>query len=194
MTGQERTLIRRENGYDICTQVLENGTLEAAYTPEGLFIGDEGDAKFLIERGIKPEIVPNSDHSVCSIGFCEREAKWYGWSHRAIYGFGPGSEVKRGDCGYRPTDKEDFRRDCIRFWESALREHVWGLGGHSSSRGSDGVLVCWRYSQTVPNESLRGKTGEDFTPYPDTWGRGEWTAVTLDDAKQMAVDFAESVS
>ena len=60
-----------------------------------------------------------------SIGFSEKEQKWYGWSHRAIYGFGVGSKVKKGDCGYK------------------------------------------------------GKT---------------WTAKTLDDAKQMAKDFADGVS
>lgn len=60
-----------------------------------------------------------------SIGFSEKEQKWYGWSHRAIYGFGIGSKVKKGDCGYK------------------------------------------------------GKA---------------WTAKTLDDAKQMAKDFADAVS
>ena len=60
-----------------------------------------------------------------SIGFSEKEQKWYGWSHRAIYGFGIGSKIKKGDCGYK------------------------------------------------------GKA---------------WTAKTLDDAKQMAKDFADAVS
>lgn len=26
--------------------------------------------------------------------------KWYGWSHRAVYGFGIGDKVKKGDCTY----------------------------------------------------------------------------------------------
>lgn len=60
-----------------------------------------------------------------SIGFSEKEQKWYGWSHRAIYGFGIGSKVKKGDCGYKGN---------------------------------------------------------------------AWTAKTLDDAKQMAKDFADAVS
>lgn len=33
-----------------------------------------------------------------SIGFSEKEQKWYGWSHRAIYGFGVGHVVEDGDC------------------------------------------------------------------------------------------------
>lgn len=28
-----------------------------------------------------------------SIGFSEKEQKWYGWSHRAIHGFGIGDEA-----------------------------------------------------------------------------------------------------
>lgn len=27
-----------------------------------------------------------------------KEQKWYGWSHRAIYGFGIGDIVEEGDC------------------------------------------------------------------------------------------------
>jgi len=30
------------------------------------------------------------------LGFSEKEKKWYGWSHRATYGFGVGHEVKKG--------------------------------------------------------------------------------------------------
>ena len=33
-----------------------------------------------------------------------------------------------------------------------------------------------------------------FSKYPEKWGKGEWTAKTIEDAKQMAVDFARSVS
>ena len=72
--------------------------VKSAYTPEGYYIGNPKDAHYLIvERGIKPELV-NPTKNVCSIGFCEKEQKWYGWSHRAIFGFGVGSEVKDGDC------------------------------------------------------------------------------------------------
>jgi len=77
-----------------------------------------GTMKFFAKHGI-------SNVYGGSIGFSEKEQKWYGWSHRAIYGFGIGSKVKKGDCGYK------------------------------------------------------GKA---------------WTAKTLDDAKQMAKDFADAVS
>lgn len=64
---------------------------------DGGYIGLEDDAKRLEERGIVPEL-REPDHGTCSIGFCEKEQKWYGWSHRAMCGFGIGDVVKDGDC------------------------------------------------------------------------------------------------
>mgnify|MGYP001569090553 CR=1 FL=1 len=72
--------------------------VKAAYTPSGDYVGNSKRAHYLIARhGIKPEKA-NPTHKVCSIGFCEKEQKWYGWSHRAIFGFGIGSKVEEGDC------------------------------------------------------------------------------------------------
>ena len=72
--------------------------VKSAYTPNGDYIGSPKNAYYLIiKRGIKPEKA-NPTHNVCSIGFCEKEQKWYGWSHRAIFGFGIGSKVEEGDC------------------------------------------------------------------------------------------------
>ena len=51
------------------------------------------------------------DSHPCSIGFNEEEQKWYGWSHRAIYGFGISSQIKKESSGYLPTDKNDFFED-----------------------------------------------------------------------------------
>ena len=45
------------------------------------------------------------------LGFSEKEQKWYGWSHRAICGFGVGSKVKKGDSAYKPNTKEDWIED-----------------------------------------------------------------------------------
>ena len=74
----------------------ESVIVKAAYTPEGHYIGGPKTAHYLIvKRGIKPEKA-DPTHNVCSIGFCERDQKWYGWSHRAICGFGVGDVVKEG--------------------------------------------------------------------------------------------------
>lgn len=118
-------------------------TIKSAYTPTGDYIGNPKHAFFLCrKKEIKPEKA-NPDHNVCSIGFCEKEQKWFGWSHRAIYGFGVGDVVKKGDCT-------------------------------NSSGWTD------EYLAKHPEEDLTLPIG--------------FTAKTLDDARQMAIAFADSVS
>lgn len=68
-------------------------TMRSAVTPDGLYIGDPKTAHFLVVKmGIKPELATGSEN-VCSVGFCEDEQKWFGWSHRAIAGFGVGDKL-----------------------------------------------------------------------------------------------------
>lgn len=51
----------------------------------------------LDRMGIKREPPRQPSHTVSSTGFSEKDQKWYGWSHRAIAGFGVGDEVKDHD-------------------------------------------------------------------------------------------------
>ncbi len=53
--------------------------------------------KFLDKHGIKTG--GGAEHRA-TIGFSEKEQKWYGWSHRAIYGFSVGDKIKKGDIVY----------------------------------------------------------------------------------------------
>lgn len=124
-------------GYELRRELWESGIgdepteIVAAYTPRGDYIGDAKTARRLVcERGIMPE-KRKPEHCCCSIGYSVKDGKWYGWSHRAIYGFKVGSTCKNGDCHYVPV------------------EHG---------------------------------------------GRGVWVARTTADARQMAIDFAASVS
>ena len=136
-------------GYHVCYEEVDGSdygrddfVMRSAYTPDGDYIGDPKMARMLIVgRGIKPEKI-NHDHNVCSIGYCELDNKWFGWSHRAIYGFGIGDVVKEGDC----TASSGWTKEY-------LAEH--------------------------PKEDLSLPIG--------------FEAKTLDDAKRMAVAFAESV-
>lgn len=93
------------------------------------FANNVEDIRWMLKKGITEQLQssrPEDPRTAC-IGFNPELQKWYGWSHRAVYGFGIGQTVKKGDCGYKEI-------------------------------------------------------------------KGEWTAETLDDAKQMAIDFAHSVS
>lgn len=99
--------------------------MSVAYTPDGHYIGDPKWARRLIvERGIRPQL-STPDSSVCSIGYNMRERKWYGWSHRAIYGFRVGSVVTKDSCtadvlpvGFRAKTLADAKRMAEAFAES----------------------------------------------------------------------------
>lgn len=165
--------------------------MESAYTLADDYIGNVKDARFLCgEKGIQPEKAKPS-HNVCSIGFSAADQKWYGWSHRAIYGFGIGSHVKKGDAGYSPRDMADFISSSVGFWSDpehldlAARETV-------DAQGRVCVEVSWTVGD-VPNKKIVGERHSSLMYPPEVWGHGEWVAATLDDAKQMAIDFAESV-
>ena len=89
----------------------EHVVMKSSYTPSGHYIGTPKMARFLIvKRGIKPELA-DPTNKVCSIGFCEKEQRWYGWSHRAICGFGVGDVVKEGDCTASSGWTDEYLRE-----------------------------------------------------------------------------------
>lgn len=156
MSEEQREVLSERNykaGYQVREERLTDDenppvTLRTAYTPNGEYIGTSVWAYRLCKvRGIKPELSPaptcdGEPRRVCSIGFSEKLQKWYGWSHRALFGFGIGDVVKEGDC-------------C------------------ASSGWTD------EYLEEHPEADLSLPVG--------------FEAVTLDDARKMAIAFAESV-
>jgi len=87
----------KKAGYEVRDEIWEhNGIsipIKSAYNPKGEWIGSPKEANFLCKKlGIAPEKA-QPDHCVCSIGFCRNDWKWYGWSHRAICGFGIGDRI-----------------------------------------------------------------------------------------------------
>ncbi|KKK81848.1 hypothetical protein LCGC14_2809290 [marine sediment metagenome] len=115
--------------------------LVSAFSPAGNYIGNSKVAhRLVVTRGIIPQL-SRPDHKVCSVGFCNKEMKWYGWSHRAIWGFKVGDVIKEGDCaassgfteeylaghpgedmslpiGFTAKDLDDCKRMAIAFAES----------------------------------------------------------------------------
>lgn len=197
---------RYKVGYEIRTEkVTHAGTtvvVKSAYvTDSGQYIGDSKWAHRLMTlKGIHPEVRPREGHypgedtgmRCCSIGFCKKENKWYGWSHRAIYGFGIGSKVEKGDCAYVPANEQDFIESVLEFWDdNPDKVNIETKEGEED--GIKGIHTSWEYSEKArkKNPNLTGMTV--FDPFPKAYGRGEWVAKTLEDAKQMAIDFAESV-
>lgn len=176
----------------------------AAYTPDGHYIGAEDWAQELERRGIAPTVRTDEDR-VCSIGWCEREKKWYGWSHRAIYGFGIGSTVEKGDCAYTASTVDELMEDYVAFFADVSEpgetrakltpdyenNRVWVGETHYPAvmvSGGDGIVLAIEHPEMMPQGHIT------MGGYWMGVGRGAWTAHTLEDAKQMACDFAESVS
>lgn len=94
----------------------------------GEYIGDKEMARVLCEKhGVEPEAL--EEGGTCVIGWSESEQKYYGWSHRAMYGFKIGDKIYEEEFGdddtrfdeHGPEDietKEDARQAAINFAES----------------------------------------------------------------------------
>ena len=82
-------------------QVFMDGCYLTLISPKDSVTLDDGLIKFFIEHEITHvksyRDFSDSDSNVACIGFSSSEQKWYGWSHRAIYGFGIGYIAKEGD-------------------------------------------------------------------------------------------------
>jgi hypothetical protein len=151
-----------------------------AFTHEGHYIGNHEFANRLIQEYGLSQIQPaHPSHSICSIGFNEKERKWYGWSHRAMCSFGVGSEVKQGDCAYKP------KPDIIEWLKAKIDWYI------NIMEAKAFTFTRETFTMTVTCKS--GLTITDQFKLEDC-GRGEWKAQTEQDSKIMAQDFAKSVS
>ena len=148
-------------------------------------VGMEDSIKHLADREITDELT----HGV---GFSPLDGQWYGWSHRAIYGFKVGSTCKKGDCHYIAKTDEGAEAAAIEFWKDRYHLNT-RCEGIVEQEGEQYFDIKWDYSPTVPNETLRG-TLSGCLHHIKPLGRGEWVAKTMDDAKQMAFDFNSGVS
>lgn len=89
-----------------------------AYNLNGDWIGSSRDAhRLIVTRGIMPELADPGD-CVCSIGFCEKDQMWAGWSHRALMSFGIGGRIFEERFGRSFSDK---KRDSIPFVKHGYR-------------------------------------------------------------------------
>ena len=190
-------------------------------TPEYHYLGDAKTAKFICKKmGLKPHMQTEEEEeraryilnmdwdekaklmlsgfekiflaNPASIGWSEKEQKWYGWSHRAIYGFGVGEEMTRDCCGYEPVDKEDYARWILDFFcDGGDDKHYKDIKIEQDADGDGTKGIYLSYNYTREDGSTYDHHG--FHPYP-VWGKGVWTAKTIEDAKEMAISFAKRVS
>lgn len=111
-----------------------------------LELGMPEDVKTLMYLGIDLETLDTTREDTkgyAQIGFNPKEQKWYGWSHRGIFGFGIGDIVKEGD---------------------VCNTHGW----------TDD------YIQEHPEKDISLPVG--------------FAALTIEDAKKMAIAYAKAIS
>lgn len=88
-----------EKHFKVVWEPLGEDEWQVVYSKvDGGYVGTPEDAYRLLQRGLVEIQKANPKNKVCSIGYCPSETKWYGWSHRAMYGFGIGDVVEEGDC------------------------------------------------------------------------------------------------
>lgn len=191
--GYEVHLVELGFGFE-----MEPVYVQTAFTPDGKYIGSPRDAHWLVyKHGIAPEYrTPTS--TVCSIGFSAREQKWYGWSHRAMFGFGIGHTVTPDSVAYVPSTREEYIAERLA-WHTLTQEkaNVTARVVDSGPEEDQGIFI--EFDVVGPcvraGESIGDRVG---IIYPldraGGYGRGTWTAATLDDARIMACDFAEDIS
>jgi hypothetical protein len=147
-------------------------------------VGMENNVKTLADLEITEELSNG-------IGYSPKTKKWYGWSHRATCGFGVGSTCKKGDCHYKSSNEDDEIDKALSFWEDdQYHDRTW-----VECVDNGEIEIRWLYNDNVPNTKLRRTKGRAIWNYdPKNFGRGEWVAKTMSDAKQMAMDFRDGVS
>lgn len=119
-----------------------------------------------------------------NIGFSKKDNKWYGFSHRAIYGFGVGSICKIGDVNFIPKNKEDFIDNLKSEYNSKYYKNV------NFNETNKYIKVDYEIHR---KDGTIFKTNRLYK-FPAKYGKGEWVALNIDDAKQMAKEFAKAVS
>lgn len=150
----------------------------SAYSKEGYYIGNASYvARLYNDYGICSDLTcgelenPNKNPHVCC-GYSPRDNKYYGWSHRAIHGFGIGDEVVKGNLSYLPSTIEELRENCEQY-------------------RYDGT--CEMYREVLEVGTPDTLCDGTHCPYHKL-GRGEYKILNLQDAKQTALSYAYNVS
>ena len=98
--------------------------MSRAYTPKGEYIGTTKMARLICKKyGIVPELA-KPEHSVCSIGFCPGDNKYYGWSHRAICGFAIGDKLFEEEFGDEHTPFVEHGNKTIETFDEAKQSAI----------------------------------------------------------------------
>jgi len=165
-----------------------------------IHVGLEKKIKFLADR----EITEQLTHGV---GFSPKDGKWYGWSHRAIFGFSVGSTCKKGNCHYISNSLEEMIEDYVNSLSDTSKECADKYRSECSVLPDGSGILINHSGIELPMAQNLGELEDNLNWGKELetelvlagveikkCGRGEWVAKTMEDAKQMAKDFNEGVS
>lgn len=104
---------------------------------------------------------------------------WRAFDNETILAtFQIGSTCKKGDIHFVPSNEQEFIEQEVEFWK-------WkGFEIEAVNIGSIGIELV----MTLANGQSK-KKAYHLAKSPQSYGRGEWTAETLEDAKQMCIDY-----
>ncbi len=122
------------------------------------------------------EQIGTTYESVANYGFSPSQNKWFGWSHRAYYGFTIGSECTKGCVHYVPSTVKDYAEKMLDFWKDDGYDTYKIVGDTIEVSSSNNDKFC--VLRDINNIVL---------------GRGEWVAKTMEDAKEMAMTYANNI-
>lgn len=125
----EQNIVEKHDFFEVIEELVQWGKRpeDASYmlsirNRRGDYVGESTPQfkKVLLDLGIEPEL-RDEDCCVCSIGWSEKQQKYYGWSHRAMVGFGVGDKVFEEDFGDDKTAFNDHGRETIQNRSDARR-------------------------------------------------------------------------
>jgi len=162
-----------------------------AYTPEGIAIGPYSMAVFLYKQlKLIPELAEET-HKMCSIGWSEESQTWFGWSPLVCGGFRVGSKVDRTCETYTPSSIQDMLNTAL--MSLSADEMISPMGFIGEKDGTKGIHISYTYPGDCEVASKAGTRENHFVPELRTWGRGEFTIETAEQAKEAAKAFADMI-
>lgn len=170
-------------GYNDMDETITVDINNNCYLPDNIIkILAEHDITY-IESTYK-DINKDNPNPIANIGFSKTENLWYGWSHRAIYGFGINSKVDINNVGFVPSNREEDIAHRVRMYN----DEPYAIG-RLGELYEDYFTIIIKYKNVDEEETV-----EELYRNPKNYGKGKWTAKTMEDAKQMAIDFANAIN
>ena len=163
------------------------------------------DLKFLLKYGIDKEL----GHG---IGLSSKDQLWYGWTHRGIAYFGIGTHVKKGNVAYTADNVYELYYDIIQWNKDYSDFNIDCYKIKDNTVVIEYPMIQCKLGKECPKLKHELEFDADV-PYPPevkaheceyveaesefrtvNIGKGEWTAKTLEDAKEMAIAFRNGIS